>query len=470
MGRILVVDDDPHVLAAFERLLAAPGHAVRAAATGESALSAVAAEKPDLVIMDVRLPGISGLDTFRQIKKSNPRLPVIIMTGYATTDAAIEAMKLGAFDYHVKPPEPEEMLRSVEAALECVRLMGRPVALDSEAVSPASDAIVGQTRSMQQVYKAIGRVAETDATVLIRGETGTGKELVARAIYQHSLRANAPLIVVNCAAIPETLLESELFGHERGAFTGAQNRRIGKFEQADGGTVFLDEIGDVPLGVQAKLLRVLQERTFERIGGNEILHADVRVLAATNRDLEDAMARGRFREDLYHRLKVFTIDLAPLRERTEDIPRLAAYFLQKFAQELKIDKPLLTAAAMDALRQGQWPGNVRELEHCIHRAMILTKGYPIQPDDVHRALEMDSPAPARPPAAGDSDRLSEIVQNHLRSHFGENTHSDFMDLVEKALLAEALRMDNGNQTHTARRLGIARPTLKAKIDKHNLSP
>ena len=373
MSRILVVDDDPSVLAAFEQVLVEQDYEVTTASRGAAALEFLEVGQPDLIVMDIRMPGLSGLETFARIRKTHPKLPVIIMTGFATMETAIEAMQLGAFDYHVKPLNPEEILRSIDSALECVRLMARQVRLDSEQTpSPEEDAIIGQSRAMQEVYKAVGRVAATDAAVLIRGETGTGKELVARAIYHHSLRANAPLVVLNCAAIPEPLLESELFGHERGAFTGADNRRIGKLEQGNGGTLFLDEIGDMPLGTQAKLLRVLQDKSFERVGGGETMRVDLRILAATNRDLENAIAKGQFRQDLYHRLKVFCIEIGPLRERMEDVPRLAAYFLDKFSRELSIERPLLAPEAVELLCRHTWPGNVRELEHCIHRVLIFT--------------------------------------------------------------------------------------------------
>jgi transcriptional regulator with GAF, ATPase, and Fis domain len=321
---------------------------------------------------------------------------------------------------------------------------------------------------MQKVYKAIGRVAGTDATVLIRGETGTGKELVAKAVYQHSSRCEMPLIVVNCVAIPETLLESELFGHERGAFTGASGRRIGKFEQASRGTVFLDEIGDMPLSIQSKILRVLQERSFERIGGHSTIRVDCRLIAATNRNLERAIAEGKFREDLYHRLNVFTIDIPPLRERAEDIPRLATYFLERFACELGVQKPILSAPAIEALRSHAWPGNVRELEHCIHRAMIYTRGYPIQPDDIQRALERPNGEQRRRTDGSERDLLREVVRSYLGRRSGPSTHQEFLDMVDALLVAEALRLTSGNQTRAARLLGLTRPTLQARMGKHGI--
>jgi nitrogen regulation protein NR(I) len=469
MGRILLADDDPGVLSSVEMLLAEQGHSVVTARSGQEALRKLRTDPPDAVLMDVRMPGMSGLDAFRRIKETDPRLPVIIMTAFATAETAIEATELGAFEYHLKPFEPEDLLRSLSNALESARLMQRPVTLASDGAQPGGDAMVGRSEPMQRVYKAIGRVAKTNATVLIHGETGTGKEFVARAVYQHSQRAGEPMIVVNCVAIPETLLESELFGHEKGSFTGASARRIGRFEQADGGTMFLDEIGDMPLGTQAKLLRVLQERSFERIGGDETIDVDVRVIAATNRNLEGAIGEGRFREDLYHRLNVFAIEVPPLRERREDIPRLAAYFLARFSADSGVETPGLSEETMAELMAHDWPGNVRELEHCVHRAMIHTSGYPIQPADVRRALESSKNTPLPGADSSDADRLREIARRHLKNGPGGAKYAQFLDLTEKTLLSEALRLTGGNQTHAAKLLGITRPTLKAKMDRRGLT-
>ncbi|HLD47105.1 MAG TPA: sigma-54 dependent transcriptional regulator, partial [Desulfobaccales bacterium] len=318
MGHILIVDDDAQLRQSFEKLLNAEGHTVKTASSGEAAITQVKAAVPDLVIMDVRMPGMSGLEAFRAIHEIEPKLPVIIMTAFGTTDTAIEATKLGAFEYVLKPPEIPDILALISQALEAGRFMRSRVELDVAPDTTAADAIIGKSKPMQEVYKAIGRVAPTDATVLIRGDSGTGKELVARALDQHSLRSAKPFLIINCVAIPETLLESELFGYEKGAFTGAVNRRVGKFEQAHGGTVFLDEIGDMPFSIQSKILRLLQERSIERLGGREPIPVDVRIIAATNRDLEAALAQGRFREDLYYRLKVVTLWLPPLKERAED--------------------------------------------------------------------------------------------------------------------------------------------------------
>jgi len=322
---------------------------------------------------------------------------------------------------------------------------------------------------MQQLYKAIGRVAQTDATVLIRGESGTGKELVARAIYQHSLRSGLPLMVVNCAAIPETLLESELFGYEAGAFTGAATRRIGKFEQAHGGTIFLDEIGDMPLAVQAKILRILQQRTFQRLGGNETVHADVRVLCATNRNLEKAIADGGFRQDLYHRLDVVTLQLPPLRERRGDVPLLVDYFLNRCARTSHVERPPFARDALDLLAQYAWPGNVRELEHLIQRLMIFTGGYTIQASDLPPRLRAIAQTTTAGAAANLGDEpLLELVQSYLDAFGGDNAYEKLVDKIERLLITEALRRSQGNQSRTSRLLGLPRPTLHAKIQKFGL--
>jgi len=469
MSKILVVDDDKHILDAFEQVLIERGYEVSNARHAREALVLLQAEKPNLVIMDIRLPGMSGLEALEKIKEFNVKLPVIIITGHGTIETAVEAMKLGAVDYHLKPFNPEEILQSIEYALESVRIMNRPVTMDEEEAPEESDVIVGNSKCMRDLYMSIGRVAETDATVLIRGETGTGKELVARAIYQYSHRAKAPLIVVNCVAIPETLLESEFFGHEKGAFTGAHNRKIGKFEQADKGTIFLDEIGDMPLSTQAKLLRVLQEKAFDRVGGTTKISVDVRVIVATNRNLEKAITEGQFREDLYHRLKVFSIDVPPLRNRIEDIPRLASYFIDRFSKQIGTDKPVITPESMNLLCDYNWPGNVRELQNCMQQAVILSQGYPVLPHHVNKVLNAAIYKTETAREAPKYEELTSLLRNYLISYSGSSAYVEILEAVEKTLIAEALRIKKGNQTHAARLLGMARPTLKAKLDKYNLT-
>jgi nitrogen regulation protein NR(I) len=462
MARILVVDDEPNVLRAFEELLPRRGHDVVAVRGAEDAMKRLKDADCDLVILDICLPGMNGLDALARIKKFRATLPVIVMTGQSTTNTAIEATKRGAFDYQLKPFDPAEMLQTIAKALEAARLMKGRVALGRQTTEPSADAIVGQSPAMQQLYKAIGRVAQTDATVLIRGESGTGKELVARAIYEHSLRSRLPLIVINCAAIPETLLESELFGHEPGAFTGAMARRIGKFEQAQGGSIFLDEIGDIPLMVQAKILRVLQDQTFQRLGGNETIQTDVRVLCATNRDLEKAITAGDFREDLYHRLNVVTILVPPLRERRDDIPDLVDYFLNRFARVARVERPPLAPDALESLVNYSWPGNVRELEHLVQRLMIFSGGYTIQVHDLPWAQQHG------PIRSSDEDSFRQLIRAYLDSCTTDRPYAEFLERVERVLLAEALRRSQGNQTHAAQLLGLPRPTLHAKLQKLGL--
>jgi len=467
MGKILIVDDEPQIRQSFEKILTGEGHTVRTAANGEAAISAVKTEVPDLVIMDVSMPGMSGLEAFRAIHEIEPKLPVIVMTGKGTTETAIEATKLGAFEYLLKPLEFPDNLTLIGQALEAGRCMRSRVELDVAPAAAGADAIIGRSKAMQEVYKAIGRVAPTDATVLIRGESGTGKELVARAIYQHSLRSAKPFLIINCVAIPETLLESELFGYEKGAFTGAVNRRVGKFEQAHGGTVFLDEIGDMPFSIQAKILRLLQERSIERLGGREPIPVDVRIIAATNRDLEAALASGKFRDDLYYRLKVVTLWLPPLRERAGDMTLLAEYFLARFGREMGLDNPGMAKEAKVLLNNYQWPGNVRELANAMQKALIFSRGYPIHPEDVTRAIGGETPAKE----AGDH-RADEVIRQWVRQSLvsgdGKDLFDAFMDRFASLLISEALDLTGGNRSRAAKLLGISRPTLLSKIDKFRL--
>jgi len=464
MSRILVVDDDQTIVNAFAEVLSELGHEVIVAPDAEQAFQELNTRDVDLVILDICLPGMSGLEALKQIKADRRKLPVIVMTGRGTMETAIEATKLGAFEYHLKPLEPEEILLSVRKALDGARLMREQVSFGSEAPAPTKETIIGHTAAMQELFKAIGRVATTDATVLVRGESGTGKELVARAIYHHSRRSEAPMLTVNCAAIPETLLESELFGHEQGEFTGAAGRRIGKFEQAAGGTIFLDEIGDAPLSIQPKILRVLQEKSFERVGGNEAIRVDVRVLSATNRDLERLIKEGRFREDLYHRLNVVTVRVPPLRERREDIPELVSYFLDRFSRRLGVERPLLLEDALEALSDHPWPGNVRELEHGIHRLVIFARESPVAAADLLPLLKTEGQHGA---VDVDDEALCDLIQRHL-SRPADRAYEQFMQKVERLLLMQALARTGQNQSQAARLLGLPRPTLHAKMYRHGL--
>ena len=472
MKNVLLVDDDDQLRDSFENLLLAEGYAVRAAATGEVALRLAKEVLPDAVIMDVRMPGMDGLTALRALHELEPRLPVIIMTAYSTTESAIEATKQGAFDYVMKPFDIPHVLEQLATALEAGRKMRQQVGLNAESGGEQAEQLVGTSRAMQELYKSIGRVAHTDALVLLRGESGTGKELVARALYQHSARSNRPFLIINCVAIPETLLESELFGYERGAFTGAVHRRVGKIEQASGGTVFLDEIGDIPIGVQAKLLRLLQERQIERLGGRETVNVDVRILAATNRNLEEAVAAGRFREDLFYRLNVVSLHLPPLRERGEDVPLLARHCLAAFAREMEVRPPELTQQALALLTGHSWPGNVRELRNLMQQLLIFTQGGVIEAADVERALagkggeggRLHGSSLANTPAL----MLEEYVRHFLETYGEGNIFDAIMDDVGARVVREALRLCEGNRSRTARMLGLSRPTLLAKIDKYGM--
>lgn len=466
---ILIIDDDDQLRRSFEKLLLSEGYQVVTAASGESGLYVVKEQEPDLVVLDVRLPGMNGLETFKAMHEIAPRLQVIIMTAFGTTDTAIEATKLGAFDYVLKPFEIPEMLELISRALDTGRFMSSPVELDAQPDNISPDAMIGRSPAMQKVYKAIGHAAPTNATVLIRGESGTGKELVARALYQHSTKSNSPFVVINCVAIPDTLLESELFGYEKGAFTGAAHRRIGKIEQAQNGTVFLDEIGDTPIHIQAKLLRLLQEKNIERLGGRESIPVNVRIIAATNCNLEKAIDEGSFREDLYYRLKVVTIWLPPLRERKGDIPLLAEYVLSLHANEMKVRCPAVTKEAEKRLCSYAWPGNIRELSNVLQKILIFNQGTPIDAAMVSQAVSesgVSEPVLDTP----DDNVLQRWVRNRLQNLAGSepDLFNASVDIISRILISESLVITGGNRSKAARLLGLSRPTLHAKIDKYNL--
>src|SRR5580698_4882328 len=377
MATLLLIDDDPDLLRDRVRhVFPAPAHRVEIAHTGTEGLKRVAAACPDVILLDLRLPDQSGLDILRKLRQIDARIPVVMVTVARSSDSAIEAMRHGAYDYLLKPIDLQKLDRVISEALKVSRLMREPAVVteippDDEV---SGEVIIGSCPGMQEAYKAIGRVADQTFPVLITGESGTGKELVARAIYQHGPRAQAPFLALNCAAIPENLLESELFGHEKGAFTGADRRRIGKFEQCHGGTLFLDEIGDMPPALQAKILRVLQEQTFERVGGNETIKTDVRVIAATHRNLKAWSAEGKFRPDLYYRLSVFTIHLPPLRERGDDLPLLVRHYLRRFSRELGREVQEVAPDALERLLRCSWPGNIRELQSVLKQALLQAYG------------------------------------------------------------------------------------------------
>src|SRR5919204_4289475 len=382
MANLLLIDDDPDLLPdQVRQVFPAPAHRVEIAPTGSEGLDRLADVRPDVILLDLRLPDQSGLDILRQIRRIDARIPVVMVTVARSADSAIEAMRHGAYDYLLKPIDMQKLDRVLSEALKVSRLMREPAVV---AETPPDEefpgeAIIGSCPGMQEAYKAIGRVADQTFPVLITGESGTGKELVARAIYQHGPRAKAPFLALNCAAIPEALLESELFGHEKGAFTGAERRRIGKFEQVNGGTLFLDEVGDMPPALQAKLLRVIQEQSFERVGGNETVRTDVRLIAATHRDLKACSAEGKFRPDLYYRLGVFTIHLPPLRERGDDLPLLVRHYLRRFSKELGREVQEVAPEALERLCGYPWPGNIRELQSLLKQALLRASGTVLLP-------------------------------------------------------------------------------------------
>jgi two-component system nitrogen regulation response regulator GlnG len=471
MPILLLVDDEPSVLYAMEKGLRTEGLTILCKETAHSAIDCVRTQRPDAVICDVRLPDMSGLDVVQQMRAIDPRLPVIIITAHAATETAIEAMKRGAFDYLLKPYELPELQQVVARALELSRIQRVPAVFDQSPVSEAdespSDRIIGVSRGMQEAYKEIGRVAPQNVNVLILGESGTGKELVARAIYQHSTRADQPFLAVNCAAIPELLLESELFGHEKGAFTGSDRRRIGKFEQASAGTLFLDEIGDMSPSAQAKILRVLQDGRFERVGGTEVLQSDVRIIAATNIDLQEAIAKKLFREDLFYRLNTFTIRLPALRDRLEDLPLLVDHFVFKLGQQLGRTKLRASPEFMRRLLEHTWPGNVRELQSAIKYSIVRSTSEVITPDCLPAFVSPNNPGDDRSllsPGSGHEtfSDLRQLIQQMLESgqrDLNEAVHSE----VDRLLYAEVLNYVGGHLSQASEVLGISRTTFRTRL-------
>ena len=463
---ILLIEDDTSIAGSLKKELQAEGYDVAVEQRGDQGLARAEAGSFDVVITDLKMPGLSGLELVEHLHAARPKLPIILVTAFGTTETAIEATKLGAYDYLLKPFDMAELLDLVAKSVACNRLMSEPVEIGE--ARPNQSAIIGNSRAMQAVYKEIGRVAATAIAVLIRGETGTGKELVARALYQHSNRAAQPFIAVSCAAIPETLLESELFGHERGAFTGAHARRIGRFEQANHGTIFLDEIGDLSLSTQVKLLRVLQEKYIQRVGGNDKVPVDVRVLAATHRDLERAMKEDQFREDLFYRLSGITITLPPLSQRCEDIPDLVKYFMLRIAAELGIDAPSIQPEAIDFLQAQAWPGNVRELENLVRQALLLARNYSISLEHAQEAYARTRKSVIVPDQtiAGYFAGLLEKAQRGE----AEGVHARVIDEMERELFARAIQLAQGNQAKAARWLGVTRTTMREKLIHFGLHP
>ena len=470
MERILIVDDDQSMRYSLSRMLEGQGLQLSLAKNGAEALERFEQDRPDLVVMDIRMPGQSGLEVLREIRDRDPKALVILMTAFGTTETAIEAMKYGAFDYILKPFDIPQMKGLVERGLEVSRMMKKIVSLpDREEAGAAEETLVGSSAAMQQTYKMIGQVAPTEVTVLLRGESGTGKEMVARAIYHHSRRGDKPFLPVNCAAIPETLLESELFGHEKGSFTGALTRRIGKFEQCHGGTLFLDEIGDMTPATQAKILRVLQDRQFERLGGSERITADVRVIVATNKDLERAIREGSFRQDLYYRLKVVTLQLPALRDRKEDIPDLVRYFLQRFRADINREVADISPRALEKLMRYHWPGNVRELENTVKRALVIAKGHTLLAENFLLEGMDEEMGPA--PHLDLEERLQKLMEpvfKELLELSHRSPGADLMSELEKILIKRALQETRGNQVQAAILLGISRNTLRSKIERYRI--
>lgn len=442
---ILVVDDDPGHRGMLTTLLADWGYRMEEAADGETAVARCREQAFDLILMDVRMTGISGIEALKEIKAYNPAIPILIMTAYSDVETAVEAIKTGAYDYLTKPLDFEDLRLTMERALDHAALRDENRAL-RQTLSASFDAggIIGQSPPMRRLMEMLATIAPSEATVMITGESGTGKELIARAIHANSSRRKGPYVAVNCAALTETLLESELFGHEKGAFTGAEKRREGRFLAADKGTIFLDEIGEMPLSMQVKLLRAIQEREIQRVGGDQTLRVDVRIVAATNRDLLAEVEAGRFRQDLYYRLNVVALALPPLRERGEDIPLLAMHFLRRFAEKNGKHIKGFTPEAMDRMLKHSWPGNVRELENAVERAVVLALGEYIGERELPPAL---SGGPDEPRTGGGFANLT-------------------LEELERAAILDALEAAGGNKSEAARRLGITRKTMHSKLAKY----
>jgi len=446
-ARILVIDDDESMRDSCRQALARKACRVEVAEDGLSGLEILEKEAFDLVILDLKMPGLSGMEVLSRIKQEYPEIVVVVITGYATVESAVEAMRHGAYDFLPKPFTPETLRVIVERALDKRELVLENILLRSELeASIGSDVIIGQSEPMRNIEEVIRKVSPTDTTVLISGESGTGKELVARAIHRHSSRNDKPFVVVDCGSLVENLFESELFGHVKGSFTGATATKYGRLELANGGTVFFDEIGNISMNVQTKLLRVLQEREITKVGSTQVIKVDVRVIAATNKDLKKAVQEGVFRDDLFYRLSVVPITLPPLRERKSDIPPLANYFLKKYNQKRKKNVHAISSKAMKALVEHDWPGNVRELENAIERAVVLTENDTIEPSDLLYYGLNASTVPE-----SDLDRPRRLVD------------------VEKEHIARTFKMFGGHKGKTAKWLGIDRKTLRSKLRRYNIN-
>ncbi|QDU28344.1 Transcriptional regulatory protein ZraR [Anatilimnocola aggregata] len=463
-AQLLVVDDEPNILFSIEHCLKSNDLRVITAGTAVKGIEIVRKERPDAVLLDIRLPDMNGLDAYLEMRRLDASVPIVLMTAFAKTATAIEAMSRGAFDYLIKPVDLANLKTVIAKALTVSRLNRVPAVLPTEHESlEQADQILGRSPQMQEVYKAIGRIAQQDAPVLILGESGTGKELIARAVFHYSRRKDRPFLAMNCAALPETLLESELFGHEKGAFTGADSRRIGKFEQVNGGTLFLDEIGDMSLTTQAKALRLLQEQQFERLGGNATVKTDVRIIAATNQDLPRRVASGLFRLDLYYRLNGFTISLPPLRERATDIPLLTDHFLRQMSTDL--NKPVrgVSVEARQVLQEHAWPGNVRELQSAVRYGVLQAAGNTIEVSDLPASLRLigkrNGLSSGEQPTSYDlSARVRQLLAAGDRDLY-RRLQNEFDDVLLKLVWQES----GGNQVRMAEILGISRMTLRSKL-------
>ncbi|MFC1517493.1 sigma-54-dependent transcriptional regulator [Candidatus Margulisiibacteriota bacterium] len=478
--KVLIVDDETNFRTILKKTLMTAGIAglkVEEAASGEEALELTKKANPNLVLMDIQMPGTSGFETFKKMKESQPKLNVIMMTGLGTTETAIESMKLGAFDYITKPFDAAKIKQVVDKALQASTLMDEVVKYeDVTGKEPLGvRSIIGMSPPMQEIYKVIGQVAGSDVSVLINGASGTGKELVARAIYHHSKRNKKPFLAINCSAIPDTLLESELFGYEKGAFTGASERRIGKFEQCTGGTIFLDEIGDMAGSTQSKILRVLQEGEIERLGGADPIKVDVRVISATHRDLPARIHQGNFREDLYYRLNVVNINIPGLYDRKDDIPDLVKYFLKRFNSEFKKKINEVPSRTMEQLLNYNWPGNVRELENAIKRAVVMTVGKTLQ-FDPGTLGKVEQATPAADLEAISQGAFNEVLEKTSEALFQKTLSladddpqkADLLAKIEEVLIKKSLIAFNGNQVKTAKLLGITRNTLRSRMEQFGI--
>ena len=450
--QILIADDDPSIRLLLKNFLESEGYDTSEAKSGGEVLRVLPELTPDLLIMDLRMPEWDGIEVMKKLGEQNLKVPVLLMTAHGTSNSAIQAIQLGAFDYITKPFELDDVLLTVRRFFDYQELAAEVKKLRVQLERPdPSDRIIGRTPAMQEVYKTIGRVARSDATVLIWGETGTGKELVAQTVHQNSTYRQGPLVKVSCAALPETLLESELFGHEKGSFTGAMVQRKGRFEMAHKGSIFLDEIGEMSLGTQKKLLRVLQEKEFERVGGSIPIQVDVRVIAATNKDLAAEVAANRFREDLYYRLNVISIFMPPLRDRKEDIPLLVEHFLHKHRFSISSPPSRITEEALRVLEKHDWPGNVRELENTIERAVVMAQGGIITSQHLYL-----TPA-----------KLKRFVDLDLKLQ-GDQSFKEIMSDIEKQLLQQALSHTDGNRSSVAKMLGVDSSELESRLKEHEL--